>query len=174
MMKKIKMLGILLFFSLVVSAQKTEVKWLNFEQAVALNEKHPKKILVDVYTDWCYYCKVMDKKTYANPKVAAYINEYFYPVKFNAEQKESLYFNGKEYNYKKVGRRGYNEFAAALLEGKLSFPNTVFFDKNNQVITRLPGYLTIKNYEPILVFLAEDHYLNESWDDFEKSYKNVF
>jgi len=173
-MKKIKMLGILLFFGLTVSAQKTEVKWLNFEQAVALNEKHPKKILVDVYTNWCYYCKVMDKKTYSNPKVAAYINEHFYPVKFNAEQKESIHFNGKEYDYKKVGRRGYNEFASALLEGKLSFPNTVFFDKNNQVITRLPGYLTIKNYEPILVFLAEDYYLTKNWNDFLKNYKPTF
>jgi len=173
-MKKFGLIFFMVFFTAQSYAQKTEVKWLNFEQAVALNEKHPKKILVDVYTDWCYYCRVMDKKTYSNPKVAAYINEHFYPVKFNAEQKESIHFDGKEYHYKKVGRRGYNEFAAALLEGKLSFPNTVFFDKNNQVITRLPGYLTIKNYEPILVFLAEDHYLNENWDNFLKNYKDTF
>jgi len=173
-MKKFVLFGFITFLAWQSFAQKTEVNWMSFEQAVALNEKHPKKILIDVYTNWCYYCKVMDKKTYSNPKLAAFINKNFYPVKFNAEQKESLHFDGKEYNYKKVGRRGYNEFAAALLEGKLSFPNTVFFDKNNQVITRLPGYLTIKNYEPILVFLAKDYYLTENWDKFLKNYKPKF
>jgi len=168
------LLGFIVLFTWQSFAQKTEVKWLTFEKAVALNEKHPKKILVDVYTDWCYYCKVMDKKTYSNPKLAAYINEHFYPVKFNAEQKESLNFNGKEYDYKKVGRRGYNEFAADLLQGKLSFPNTVFFDKDNKIITRLPGYLTVKDYEPVLVFIADNHYISNNWNDFVKNYKDTF
>lgn len=173
-MKKSGLLSLFVLFSWLSIAQKSEVKWLTFEEAIALNKKNPKKILVDVYTNWCYYCKVMDKKTYSNPKVASYINTHYYPVKFNAEQKENLTYKKTTYKYIDKGRRGYNEFAVAILEGKLSYPTTVFFDSKEQVITRLPGYLTVKNYEPILVYLAEDYYQTKEWEDFIKTYKNVF
>jgi thioredoxin-related protein len=173
-MKRFGLLGFIILFTWQSYAQDAEINWLSFEQAIALNKKNPKKILVDVYTDWCYYCKVMDKKTYSNPKVAAYINKHFYPVKFNAEQKENLTFNNTVFKFIDKGRRGYHEFAIAILDGKLSYPTTVFFDTKEQVITRLPGYLTVKNYEPILVFLAEDYYQTKEWDSFIKSYKNVF
>ena len=66
-----------------------KMKWYTIEEVQALNEKDPKPILVDVYTDWCGWCKVMDRKTFANADVQAYIQENFYPVKFNAEQKSS-------------------------------------------------------------------------------------
>ena len=173
-MKRLVLISFITLFTWQSYAQDTDIKWLSFEEAIALNKKSPKKILVDVYTNWCYYCKVMDKKTYSNPEIIAYINTHFYPVKLNAEQKEDITFNGKKYKYIAKGRRGYHELAAAILEGKLSYPTTVFFDAKEKVITRLPGYLTVKNYEPILVFLGEDHYVNKDWDTFVKSYKNVF
>jgi len=173
-MKKFVFFSVIVLFSWQSFAQDTEIKWLSFKQAIMLNKKNPKKILVDVYTNWCYYCKVMDKKTYSNPKVIAYINAHFYPVKLNAEQKESITYNNKVFKYVSKGRRGYHELAAALLEGKLSYPTTVFFDSKEQVITRLPGFLTVKNFEPILVFLAEDYYENADWDSFVKNYKNIF
>lgn len=170
-MRKFEFLSVLLFFSWSSFAQKAEVEWLSFEQAIVLHEKTPKKILVDVYTTWCYYCKVMDKKTYSNTKVASYINTHFYPVKFNAEQKEDLTYKGVTYKYISKGRRGYHEFAVMLLEGKLSYPTTVFFDEKTQVITRLPGYLNVKSFSPILIFLADGLYETESWDDFIKNFK---
>jgi len=170
-MKKFGLLGLFFLFSGMTLAQKAEVKWLSFEQAIALNKENPKKILVDVYTNWCYYCKVMDKKTYANAKIATYINANFYPVKFNAEQKEDLTFDGEVYKFKDVGRRGYHEFAVAILERKLSYPTTVFFDDKTHVISRLPGYLDARSFKPILVYLAEDFYETKSWDVFIKDYK---
>jgi len=173
-MKKIGLLSVLLFLGWSSFAQKTEIKWLSLEKAITLNKAHPKKILVDVYTNWCYYCKVMDKNTYSNPKIIAYINTNFYPVKFNGEQKENLNFDGKDYKYISSGKRGYHEFAAALLNGKLSYPTTVFFDDKAQVITRLPGYLDAKNYEPVLVFIAENYYTTKNWDVFLKNYKGTF
>ncbi|MCF6214189.1 MAG: DUF255 domain-containing protein [Flavobacteriaceae bacterium] len=173
-MKKFGLLSVLLLFSWLSFAQKTKVNWLSFEEAMVLNKKNPKKILVDVYTNWCYYCKVMDKKTYSNPKVANYINTHFYPVKFNAEQKEDLTISGVTYKYISNGRRGHNAFAVALLEGKLSYPTTVFFNDKKEIILRLPGYLDVKSYEPILVFLAEDFYETENWEAFVKEYKNTF
>ena len=65
-------------------SNKKGVNWLTFEQASALAKTKPKKMLIDVYTDWCGWCKKMDATTFANPKIAAYVNQYFYAVKFNS------------------------------------------------------------------------------------------
>ena len=45
---------------------------------------------MDVYTDWCGPCKLMDKNTFQNPYVAAYVTEHYYAVKFNAEGNETI------------------------------------------------------------------------------------
>ncbi|HYE54161.1 MAG TPA: DUF255 domain-containing protein, partial [Chitinophagaceae bacterium] len=80
-------------------AAKEEIKWLTLQQAEESNKKQQKPILIDLYTDWCGWCKVMDKQTYANKSVAAYISEKFYPVKLNAEQKQTIVFGGKTYQF---------------------------------------------------------------------------
>ncbi|NJK95139.1 MAG: DUF255 domain-containing protein [Bacteroidales bacterium] len=69
-----------------------KVKWYTIEQVVELQKKEPKKILIDVYTDWCGWCKKMDAETFDHPIIAEYINKYYYPVKFNAESKEPVDF----------------------------------------------------------------------------------
>ena len=67
-------------------------KWYTWEEAVALNKTKPKKIVVDVFTNWCGWCKKMDKGAFSDPAVAAYIAANFYPVKLNAEQREEINF----------------------------------------------------------------------------------
>ena len=62
-----------------------KVQWMSFEEAVAKNKLEPKKIFVDVYTDWCGWCKKMDAGTFNNPVVAKYLNEKYYNVKLDAE-----------------------------------------------------------------------------------------
>ena len=77
-----------------VSAQ--QVEWMSWEEAVALAEsgQQSKKIFVDVYTDWCGWCKRMDATTFQDPKVVAHMNKHFYAVKFNAQQKEEIEYKG--------------------------------------------------------------------------------
>jgi len=88
-MKKIILLFTVTFFYLSTNAQE-DVKWLSFEEAIALNKKTPKPILIDVFTDWCGYCKKMDLYTYANKTIATYINENFYAIKLDGEEKKQL------------------------------------------------------------------------------------
>ena len=71
-------------------AQETKVKWYTFEEAVELNKKEQRKIFIDVYTDWCGWCKKMDANTFSNPVIAKILNEDYYAVKFNAEHTEIL------------------------------------------------------------------------------------
>ena len=68
------------------SPEEVAIKWYTWDEAIALNAKNPKKIFIDLYTEWCGYCKKMDANTFKDPEVAKYMNEHFYAVKFDAEQ----------------------------------------------------------------------------------------
>jgi thioredoxin-related protein len=166
--------GLLLFLS--VSAWKPveseKVEWITFEEAIELHKENPKKLLIDLYTDWCGWCKVMDRETYSNAMLSSYINENFYPVKFNAEQKESVEFVGHTFKFIPSGRRGVHELAAALTNNQLSYPTTVFMDEDLRIIQPIAGYLKPKQMEPILNFIGDDHYKTIPWEDFKKEYKS--
>lgn len=161
---------VLLAVSTLASAQ--EVEWLSFEEAVERAEKKPKKLLIDIYTDWCGWCKRMDKDAYANPKIAKYINENFYAVKFNAEQKESIEFDGHTFKFVAQGRRGVHELAAALTNNKLSYPTTVFMTEELQIIQPIPGYMNAQSLDPILKYIGGDNYKNTKWAEFQKNYQS--
>ena len=94
-MRKFALL-LLLSLAAITNAQE-KIQWMSIEEAYALTltESTPKKIFIDVYTDWCGWCKRMDKATFQNPEVAAYMNAHYYNVKFDAEQKESIEMNNK-------------------------------------------------------------------------------
>jgi len=115
------------FYTQAASAQN-KIKWMTWEEALAAQEKSPRKILVDIYTDWCGWCKKMDKATFQKDKIAKYVNNNYYPVKFDAEYKDVIIYDGKEYKYIANGRKGYHELAVVITQGKLSEA------KNNQVL----------------------------------------
>lgn len=146
------------------------VKWYTIEEAMKLNEKTPKKIFIDVYTDWCGWCKTMDKNTFNNPVIAEYLNKFFYPVKLNAEQKEDITYKGTIYKNKGTEPRSPHDFAAALLSGKMSYPSVAYLDGENNLLTAVPGYYPPEEMEPILVFFGEDHYKTTKWEDFKAKF----
>ncbi|WP_152287778.1 thioredoxin family protein [Flavicella marina] len=162
----------LLLLLVGLSSNAQQIQWIGFEEAIAKSEKEPKNILIDIYTDWCGYCKKMDQDTYRNNAITDIINENFYAVKLNAEQKKSIYYKGKEYKYINNGRRGYHELAASILHGKMSYPTTVFMDKNGRFIQKIPGYLDAETIEPILVYFGEERHLEESWETFLQEYSS--
>lgn len=150
----------------------TKIKWYTFEEVQALNKTEKKKVFVDLYTDWCGWCKVMDKNTFADPDVIKYVNENYYPIKFNAESKESIKYLDKEYNYIANGNRGYNELALKLSQGQLSFPTVVFLDENLNIIQPIPGYQESDNFLMIAKYFAENKYKDTPWSVYQKQYRN--
>ena len=154
-----------LFVVALVSAQSA-VKWLTLDEAITLSKTEPRKFLVDVYTDWCGWCKKMDHTTYENAQVADYLNSHFYPVKFNAEQRQEIKVNDKTYEYVRNGSRGYNQYAAALTFNRLSFPTTVFLDENLKVIQPVPGYKNPDELQMMMKYFAEDHHKTTPWTKF--------
>jgi len=146
------------------------IKWYSVEEAFALTKKEPRKILVDVYTDWCKWCKVMDNDTYSNPMIADYLNKNFYPVKFNAEQKADVTLNGKTYKFLASGSRGYHELAAEMLNGQLGYPSVVFLDEQTKMIQPVQGYIKARQFDGIMRFIGDDLYKTKKWEDFQAQY----
>jgi thioredoxin-related protein len=147
------------------------VDWITFDTAVSSSKVEQKKIFIDVYTDWCGWCKKMEATTFSDPEVAALLQKEFYPVKFNAEQREPITFNDHTFKFIPRGTKGYHELAAALLNNKLSYPSVVFMNEKFEIIQVLPGYRKADEFLKIATFIGEDHYLTTSWEDFSKSYQ---
>ena len=132
-MKKLRILYLAAILGLVSLSAKAQdkIEWMKFEEAVKANDFSPKMLFVDVYTDWCGWCKKMDKDTFTDPKVIEYINANFYAVKLNAEDTQRTFnFMGKEYNEAQM---------AAAMRVR-SYPNFVIIDSTLQNITQMPGY----------------------------------
>ncbi|HEY3404478.1 MAG TPA: DUF255 domain-containing protein [Ohtaekwangia sp.] len=150
------------------------VQWLTFEEALKKSKTEKRPVFIDVYTDWCGWCKVMDKNTFNDPQVAKLLNEKFYAVKFNGEQKEDVVFNGTTFKFVGSGRSGYHELAAALLNNKLSYPTVVFLNEEFNMIQPLPGYRKPEEFHIIAQFIGEGHYKSVKWDDWQTRYKSPY
>ena len=148
----------------------SEVGWMSFEQAVTLSKTTERKLFVDVYTDWCGWCKKMDTNTFSETRVAKYLGENFYPIKLDAEQTGDIQFNDHTFKFIEQGRRGYHELAAALLNGKMSYPSVVFLNEKFEIIMVLPGYREADEFLKIAKFVGDDHYLTTSWEDYSIAY----
>ncbi len=136
-----------------------KIKWVTWQEAIRLNKKHPRKIMVDLYTDWCGWCKKMDKSTFVDPVVVNYVNENFYAVKFDAEQRGTLQYRGHSFQFKSdAGRRGAHELAIALLDGRMSYPSMVYLDEKQDRIAISPGFKPGDQLMIELRFAAQNHY----------------
>ncbi len=162
-------------FSLISARQDNEkVNWYSFEEAVEHVTENPRKILIDVYTDWCGFCKRMDAETFGNSKVASYINQNFYPVKFNSETKDTINFQGYTFVNENEGRRSAHQLSIALLQGQMSYPSIVYMNEDFEILATVPGFMTPDSIEPILRFFAENHYKTKSWEDYQKDFNGTF
>lgn len=153
--------------SKMVEPKAETITWLTLEQAEEACKKKPRKIFIDVYTDWCGWCKRMDATTFSNPDVAKYVNEKYYAVKMNAESPESIIFKEKVYKYN--ASRKANDLAIQLLNGEMSYPTTVFVDEKLNVIQPLGGYLDASEFGKIIAYFGDNVYKKKTFEEYKKS-----
>lgn len=146
-----------------------QINWMTWEQAIEANKENPKKIFVDVYTKWCGWCKKMDKTTFLDDNIIKELNENFYAVKFDAEQKSPIQFNGSEFKFINQGRRGVHQLAYALLDGRLGYPAFVLLDESFSRIMISPGYKKVDQLLKELEFASEEAYKKQSWEEYSRA-----
>jgi thioredoxin-related protein len=150
-------------------APTAELRWYSWEEAVELSKTKPKKMFVDVYTDWCGWCKRMDKSTFSDPAVVAYLTENFYPVKLNAEQRADIQFGTETFKFVETeGGRGVHTLAYSLLDGRLGYPAMVYLNEKFERIMISPGYKEVPDMLKELRFAAEEHYNKTSWEEYRQ------
>ena len=166
------MLTLLMIFGMAARPphKATGTSWMTLNDAASKMKGEKRPILIDLYTDWCGWCKVMDKKTYSNNNVGKYLSEKYYAVKFNAESRESIQWGGKTYSFNDRYRT--NDFAVFLTQGQLSYPTTVILPADGSPAQAIPGYMEPKEFEMILRYFGDNHYRNTPFGEFKKSFRS--
>lgn len=172
MLKSTSIILLSVFLSLSVHAQE-KINWLTWEEALELHSEVEKKFFVDIYTDWCKYCDKMEKTTLSDPKIVEFLNQNYYSIHFNAEDKGEIIFNNKSYEpIKSFGKRPTHELAIELMEGNLGYPTIVFVDENLKVIQPLQGFQDVRTFKMIMSYFAGDFYKSMHWKPFVNDYDN--
>jgi len=169
-MKKLFLILLLAAPALLITAQTVDVKWYSIEEAAALAKTDPRPLFVDAYTDWCGWCKKLDKDTFSHPVIAEILNTKYYAVKFDAEGKEPVTFQGRKFvNDGSLGKT--HQLAYALLQGQLGYPTVVFLTATSELITPVSGFKTPVQIEPMLIYFAGTSWQKQSYEEFMKTFK---
>jgi len=148
------------FFCVLSSVMWTflfaQQKQYTFEEAEHIQKITPKKSVVFLHTDWCTYCKMMEKSTFNNKEIISLLDEHFYFIPFNAESKNTVQFKGKLYSYKPTGKNtGYHEMIDQLIpdHDPSGYPKLVFLDSDFHILYQYDGYIGVKELKNILQIL---------------------
>lgn len=178
-MKKIFLIAFALF-SLNLEAQ--EINWVTLEKAVELQQKEPRKIIMDFYTNWCGPCKLLDRNTFKNKDVTKYINKNYYAVKFNAEGDDVVNFKANKfinpkYDPAKANKRNYSHELTQYFKVS-AYPTMVFLDEEDNLITQVKGYKTPQQLELYLKMFYKNDYKNmksqEDFNAYHQAFKPLF
>ncbi|MBB3696317.1 DUF255 domain-containing protein [Flammeovirga yaeyamensis] len=169
-MKKLYLFLLLVFITKSAFCQQT-IQWLTFEEALQKNKLEQKQFFIDVYTNWCTWCKKMDRTTFKNEEIVSYINANFYAVKINAEDHSKLMFQGEEFTYESLSH--------TLLGGNMGFPTYVFLwvRKDEQLQANpypIQGYIKKQKLHLMLSFMNEAAYEGVEFKEFREGYLSPY
>jgi len=153
-----------------ISAQEADrIKWVSLDGAMDYSKRQNKMILVFIQTEWCGWCKMMEKKTFQNQTVINYMNENYFAVRMDVLQKEDIWFKGFRFQY--MPQLQAHQLAYQLLDGKLKYPSLVIMNYKAEVITPIYGFMDGKQLVKILTYYAEGIYETQSWDQYRRQRK---
>lgn len=152
-----------------LNGQVTKIKWMNLQEIEVELRKNPKKVMVEVYSKDCEWCKRFEVEVLTNPIIVNYLNKYYYLAKIDVFDKMSFRFNNKVL----LSTNGFHPLTSEYLKGQapLSFPTQLFFDEKLNFLNFLKGYNTASNFEIAIAYFGEDFNKSATWDQFLKIYK---
>jgi thioredoxin-related protein len=132
--------------------KKVQLRWLGFNEGLAKARVDNKPILLDFYTDWCVYCKKLDKETFQDPAVSTMLAENFVTIRLNAESsKQRLVYRGKTFTNIEFSR----------YFGVTAYPSLAFLDAGGQPVTMIPGFVPPTHFLVILNYMHQKCYLSK-------------
>jgi thioredoxin-related protein len=123
-----------------------ELTWLDANEGLTKAKEEGKILLVDYYTDWCGWCKVMDDSTYEDPRVIETLNEHFVVSKINPEKDGAVNYQGREVSAEEFARIG----------GTQGYPHTGFFNSDGDFLGSASGFLPPDPFLEALEFYRSD------------------
>jgi thioredoxin-related protein len=135
------------------------VQWKSYSEALRDAKTSHRKIVIDVYTTWCGWCKKMDRDVYADSAVARILSTRFELAKLNAESTTTHDIDGVSYDEKAIAK-GY---------GVTGYPTTIFLNEAGEAITSIPGYIPKATFLDVLNYIGSESYKSTSWKDYQKT-----
>lgn len=155
-MKKVFLIASMVIIQVASILSAKEPTWKGFDAGLDEAKKSGKKVLIDVYTDWCTWCKKMDANTYSDATVQEYLKKNYVLVKLNPEKDSHVTYDGKKYSAA--------EFSQGM--GVTGYPATLFLQSDGKPITLLPGYAEADMFIHILRYINEERYTKQKFADY--------
>lgn len=153
-------LGILALAAVLSAPAAAAPGWRGWDAGLSEAARTGRPVLVDVYTDWCGWCKRMDRDVYARPEVQQYLASRFVMVKLNAESGEAARYQGKAYTARTLAARF----------GVSGYPTTIFLNGKGEHLGNVPGYFPPSRFLLLLRYIGDGHAeRGESFEDFARA-----
>jgi thioredoxin-related protein len=153
-----KWIYIVLIFFCTIPTGFAQLKTYAFEQIDSLQRNQNRKIIVFIHTDWCKYCQAMKNTTFKNKEIIKTLNENFYFITLNAEEKRTISFNSRKFVFKTNGNAtGIHELAyeLATINNRTTYPAICALNAQNEIIFQESNYLPAKEFLMVLEKLKE-------------------
>ncbi|MFE3846979.1 thioredoxin family protein [Flavobacterium sp. LB3P45] len=152
-----KLLLLLLLFSVIPSGF-AQLNLVSFEQIDSLQNIEKRKVVVFIHTNWCQFCHAMKNTTFKNESIIKELNNTFYFIAFNAEEKRTIIFNNAIFKFKSTGNTsGIHELAMQLgtINKQLNYPALCVLNSKNEIIFQDNNYIKPKEFKLLLEKLKE-------------------
>ena len=149
---------IILITGLLPLASHSQAKSYTFKQLDSLQTIERRKVIVFIHTDWCRYCQAMKKTTFKAKEVVKMLDEHYWFIQLNAEEKRTIQFNGQVYNFKPTGNNiGIHGLAEQLgsKDGKVSFPTVCIISPDYNVLIRYDQFISAPNFLKLIKEINE-------------------
>lgn len=138
-----------LLFILIANQNFAQLNTHTFEKAEQLSIENPKPFVIFIHTSWCKYCKMMENSTFKNEEVIHQLNEKFYFISFDAENKSDVLFNNHLFKFKPKGANsGIHQLAEAL--SNQTYPTITILNPDYTILTQIESTIGAKDLLQIL------------------------
>jgi len=152
--------ALLALTALVPAAFAAEISWRGWNEGLSEAASSKRPVVVDVYTDWCGWCKRMDRDVYARQDVRDYLAKNYVAVRLNAEAAGRARYENRDYTPSSLAQR----FRVS------GYPTTIFLRANGEHLVNVPGYIDADRFKLMLRYFGEGAYdRGVSWEDFAKT-----